>query len=97
MKLKLPDRDRQLDNQQSELLEKGLADRQGWRTEVGTRKSLLFRHLSCVLSPIPPLREGGHNSGDQFLLHFYLWPEGRNPRVGTPQGASGKTGPLRGL
>ena len=25
-----------------------------------------------------------------------LWPEGRNPKVGTPE-ASGKTGPLRGL
>ena len=35
----------------------------------------------------------------RFLrIYFcYLWPEGRNPRVGTPQGASGKTGPLRGL
>ena len=34
---------------------------------------------------------------DNRVLHGYQWPEGRNPRVGTPLGASGKTGPLRGL
>ena len=45
-----------------------------WRTEgVDVRKSFLcqmFRHLCCILSPIPPLGEDGHNSGEQFLLHL---------------------------
>ena len=48
--------------------------KRGGRTEgVGARKSFLcqrFRHRICILFPIPPSGEGGHNSGEQFLLHL---------------------------
>ena len=47
--------------------EKGLADRGGWRKDSFLCQR--FRHLFCILFPIPPLVEGGHNSGE-FLLHL---------------------------
>ena len=42
----------------------------------------------------PPHRQGSPHTAH---LSNYLSPEGRNLRVGTPSGASGKTGPLKGL
>ena len=48
--------------------------------------------LKTAIRNLSPPKRDSQKKGVQ-----YLWPEGRNPRVGTLSGASGKTGPLRGL
>ena len=55
--------------------------KRGWRTEgVGASLYQRFRHRFCIF-PIPS-REGGHNSGEQFLLH--LGPVSRQPHPANP-------------
>ena len=44
--------------------EKGLADRGGWREEILPVPEI--QASFCILLPIPPLGEDGHNSGQQF-------------------------------
>ena len=45
-----------------------MADRGGWREEILPVPEIQASFL--LLFPIPPLGGGGHNSGEQFLLHL---------------------------